>query len=55
MCVKRLVRRVVSDRSIYTLFPQKGLLALLCGNVFIVGINQIYDVEIDKVTRKAFV
>jgi len=28
-----------------------GLLALLCGNVFIVGINQIYDVEIDKVNK----
>ncbi len=28
-----------------------GLLALLCGNVFIVGINQIYDVDIDKVNK----
>ena len=26
-----------------------GLLALLCGNAYIVGINQIYDVDIDKV------
>lgn len=26
-----------------------GLLALLLGNAFIVGINQIYDVDIDKV------
>lgn len=25
-----------------------GLLALLLGNAFIVGINQIYDMEIDK-------
>ena len=26
-----------------------GLAALLCGNAYIVGINQIYDVQIDKV------
>ncbi|CAN0400316.1 unnamed protein product, partial [Discosporangium mesarthrocarpum] len=26
-----------------------GLTALLLGNTYIVGINQIYDVEIDKV------
>jgi hypothetical protein len=26
-----------------------GLIALLCGNAYIVGINQIYDVDIDKV------
>lgn len=25
-----------------------GLVALLLGNAFIVGINQIYDVKIDK-------
>lgn len=25
-----------------------GLLALICGNGYIVGINQIYDIEIDK-------
>jgi homogentisate solanesyltransferase len=28
-----------------------GLLALLCGNGFIVGINQIYDVDIDAVNK----
>lgn len=28
-----------------------GLLALLCGNAYIVGINQIYDVDIDKVNK----
>ncbi|CAG9463732.1 unnamed protein product [Pedinophyceae sp. YPF-701] len=28
-----------------------GLLALLCGNGFIVGINQVYDVEIDRVNK----
>ena len=28
-----------------------GLLALLCGNGYIVGINQIYDVEIDAVNK----
>lgn len=25
-----------------------GLLALICGNGYIVGINQIYDIGIDK-------
>lgn len=29
----------------------RGLLALLCGNGYIVGINQIYDVGIDKVNK----
>lgn len=28
-----------------------GVLALLCGNGYIVGINQIYDVDIDKVNK----
>jgi hypothetical protein len=28
-----------------------GVLALLCGNGYIVGINQIYDVEIDAVNK----
>jgi len=28
-----------------------GVLALLCGNGFIVGINQIYDVSIDKINK----
>ena len=28
-----------------------GVLALLLGNLFIVGINQIYDVEIDTVNK----
>jgi homogentisate solanesyltransferase len=27
------------------------MLALLCGNVFIVGINQIYDVGIDRINK----
>lgn len=26
-----------------------GLFALLCGNAYIVGINQIYDIKIDEV------
>jgi hypothetical protein len=29
-----------------------GLTALLCGNAYIVGINQIYDVKIDEVGLK---
>jgi 4-hydroxybenzoate polyprenyltransferase len=28
-----------------------GMLALLFGNAFIVGINQIYDVDIDKINK----
>lgn len=34
----------------WALLPRalRGLLALLCGNGYIVGINQIYDVGIDK-------
>ena len=28
-----------------------GVLALLCGNGFIVGINQVYDVDIDAVNK----
>lgn len=37
----------------WTLLPRAllGLLALLCGNGFIVGINQIYDVDIDAVNK----
>lgn len=37
----------------WTLLPKalRGLLALLCGNGFIVGINQIYDYGIDKVNK----
>jgi homogentisate solanesyltransferase len=26
-----------------------GLFALLCGNAYIVGLNQIFDVNVDKV------
>ena len=28
-----------------------GVLALLCGNGYIVGINQLYDVDIDMVNK----
>ena len=28
-----------------------GLIALLCGNAYIVGINQIYDVQIDEINK----
>ncbi len=28
-----------------------GVVALLCGNGYIVGINQIYDVDIDRVNK----
>eukprot|EP00271_Cylindrocystis_brebissonii_P015698 TRINITY_DN38673_c0_g1_i1.p1 TRINITY_DN38673_c0_g1~~TRINITY_DN38673_c0_g1_i1.p1 ORF type:complete len:409 (+),score=56.38 TRINITY_DN38673_c0_g1_i1:178-1404(+) len=37
----------------WALLPRalRGLLALLCGNGYIVGINQIYDYDIDKVNK----
>ncbi|CAN8069561.1 unnamed protein product [Agarophyton chilense] len=37
----------------WALFPRAvvGLLALLLGNAFIVGINQIYDVRLDKINK----
>jgi len=37
----------------WTLLPRAllGLVALLCGNGYIVGINQIYDEDIDKVNK----
>ena len=28
-----------------------GLMALLCGNAYIVGINQIFDVKIDEINK----
>jgi len=28
-----------------------GLVALLCGNAFIVGINQLYDVDVDQINK----
>ncbi len=37
----------------WSLLPRAalGILALLCGNGFIVGINQVYDVDIDAVNK----
>ncbi|CAM6090826.1 unnamed protein product [Calypogeia fissa] len=37
----------------WALLPKalRGVLALLCGNGYIVGINQIYDVGIDKINK----
>ena len=37
----------------FNLIPKAiiGLLALLCGNAYIVGINQIYDVKIDEINK----
>lgn len=39
-----------SDLIKWSLLPKafSGVLALICGNGFIVGINQIYDIGIDK-------
>ena len=40
------------DAINWMLLPRAGIgvLTLLCGNGFIVGINQIFDVEIDQVS-----
>lgn len=37
----------------FNLIPRAciGLIALLCGNAYIVGINQIYDVKIDEINK----
>eukprot|EP00850_Spirogloea_muscicola_P020848 SM000228S07388 [mRNA] locus=s228:158642:162445:- [translate_table: standard] len=37
----------------WVLLPRalRGLLALLCGNGYIVGINQVYDADIDRVNK----
>lgn len=54
-CVTRVMLKciqtqpVIEWKLLQTAFM--GLLALLCGNYYIVGINQIYDVDIDKVNK----
>ena len=42
-----------SDVIRWVLLPRAmaGVVALLCANAFIVGINQIYDVKIDEVNK----
>merc|ERR1719310_443362 len=42
------IRGTILGSSAVTL---RAVLCLLCGNGYIVGINQIYDVEIDKVNK----
>ncbi|CAN5951078.1 unnamed protein product [Sphagnum jensenii] len=50
-----VVRALIENPALidWSLLPKalRGLLALLCGNGYIVGINQIYDVGIDKVNK----
>eukprot|EP00929_Paragymnodinium_shiwhaense_P098407 TRINITY_DN59884_c0_g1_i1.p1 TRINITY_DN59884_c0_g1~~TRINITY_DN59884_c0_g1_i1.p1 ORF type:complete len:458 (+),score=84.90 TRINITY_DN59884_c0_g1_i1:76-1374(+) len=51
-----MVTRVVLESGFYpdwSLLPKAvcGVLALLCGNGYIVGINQIYDVSIDVINK----
>jgi homogentisate solanesyltransferase len=54
-CVTRVMLKCIQTQSVIewkllqTAFY--GLVALLCGNAYIVGINQIYDVEIDRVNK----
>lgn len=49
------VARALAEGSTFSwsLLPNAilGMVALLCGNAFIVGINQIYDVDIDRVNK----
>ena len=44
---------LVSQDLDWSLLPRAalGVLALLAGNGYIVGINQVYDVNIDKVNK----
>ncbi len=35
----------------HALHSQVGILSLLLGNIFIVGINQIFDINIDKINK----
>lgn len=50
-----VVRALIDNSHLidWGLLPKalRGLLALLCGNGYIVGINQIYDIGIDKVNK----
>jgi len=50
-----VVRALIEHPSAISLrlVPQalQGLLALLLGNAWIVGVNQIYDVEVDKINK----
>merc|ERR1711988_1592918 len=56
MSILRAIRENPSSLSQQNLFPLMarafiGLFALLCGNAYIVGINQIYDVKIDEINK----
>lgn len=51
-----MVSRVILENGLvpdWALLPRAacGVLALLCGNGYIVGINQIYDVDIDVINK----
>ncbi|KAL3921346.1 MAG: hypothetical protein SGPRY_004935 [Prymnesium sp.] len=50
---RALIENPISLSAVPPLLPRAllGVLALLLGNLFIVGINQIYDVEIDTVNK----
>jgi len=54
-CVTRVLLKCVESQPVieWKLLHTAlyGLVALLCGNAYIVGINQIYDVDIDKVNK----
>jgi homogentisate solanesyltransferase len=56
MSVLRAIREnpsALTQQSLGPLFARAvtGLFALLCGNAYIVGINQIYDVKIDEINK----
>ncbi|CAM9186304.1 unnamed protein product, partial [Phaeothamnion confervicola] len=50
---RALVENPAAFHQLQALLPRAfmGLLALLLGNAYIVGINQIYDVDVDKVNK----
>merc|ERR1719453_956554 len=56
-CFTGVGRALIESPSFVAMLPallpraMLGVLALLLGNLFIVGINQIYDVEIDEINK----
>merc|ERR1719454_703356 len=50
---RALIENPVSLATLPMMLPRAGMgvLALLLGNLFIVGINQVYDVDIDVVNK----
>jgi len=52
-CARALMEEWRKTPIDWSLLPTAGLgvVALVCGNLFIVGVNQIYDVNVDRVNK----